>query len=105
MRLGGIGRYLGERIGRVTGAETRVTVLGHIQRGGQPSAGDRLAGSAFGVHAVDLIAAGKFDRMVAWSNRECTDVPLEEVLGHRGLVDPRGALADVARGLGIYIGE
>jgi 6-phosphofructokinase 1 len=105
VRLGGIGHYLGERIGKVTGAETRVTILGHTQRGGQPSAGDRLFGSAFGVHAVDLIAAGKFDRMVAWSNRECIDVPVEQVVGHPHPVDPRGALAHVARGLGIYLGE
>ena len=105
MRLGGIGHYLGNRIAEITNAETRVTVLGHIQRGGTPSPRDRLFASAFGVHAVDLIAQGKFDRMVAWSNRQCIDVPIEEAIASYEVVDPDGALANTARGLGIYVGE
>ena len=60
----------------MTGAETRVTVLGHVQRGGQPTWDDRLLASAFGVHAVDLIAEGKFDRLVVWQNRSVVDMPL-----------------------------
>lgn len=104
-RLGGIGNYLGDRIAEVTGAETRVTVLGHTQRGGQPTPRDRLFASAYGVHAVDMIAEGKFDRMVAWVNRRCIDVPLSEVMAEPCPVDPEGALAHTARGLGIYIGE
>ncbi len=63
---GGIGHYMAERIAETTGAETRVTVLGHIQRGGQPDSRDRIMASAFGVRAVDLMAEGRFDRMVAW---------------------------------------
>ena len=70
---GGIGHVLGDPLARMTGAETRVTVLGHVQRGGQPTWDDRLIASAFGVHAVDLIAEGKFDRMVAWQNRRVVD--------------------------------
>jgi 6-phosphofructokinase 1 len=54
---GGVGAALADGIARLTGAETRVTVLGHLQRGGQPTAGDRLLASAFGVYAVDLVAA------------------------------------------------
>jgi len=104
-RFGGIGHYLGRRIEEMTGAETRVTVLGHIQRGGTPSPRDRLFASVFGVRAVDLIAQGKFDTMVAWSDRRCIDVPLVDVLSRRHPVDPKGALAETARGLGIYIGE
>jgi 6-phosphofructokinase 1 len=104
-RLGGIGHYLGARIGEVTGAETRVTVLGHIQRGGMPNARDRLIASAFGVRAVDMVAEGKFDHMVGWSDRELIDVPLADVVGRSRTVDPKGALAHTARGLGIYIGE
>ena len=73
---GGIGHVLGEALGRMTGAETRVTVLGHVQRGGQPTWDDRLVASAFGVYAVDLIAEGRFDRMVAWQSRRVLDVPL-----------------------------
>ena len=60
----------------MTGAETRVTVPGHVQRGGLPTWDDRLIASAFGVHAVDLIAQGKFDSMVAWQNRRVVAVPL-----------------------------
>ncbi len=104
-RLGGIGHHLGARIADLTGAETRVTVLGHVQRGGTPSPRDRLYASAFGVHAVDLIDEGRFDRMVAWSNRKVIDVPLADAIADYQSVDPHGALAHTARGLGIYIGE
>ncbi len=105
VRLGGVGHYLGKRIAEDCGAETRVTVLGHIQRGGSPSSRDRLYASAFGVHAVDLIAQGKFDRMVAWRNRECVDVPLADAVASYHVVDPRGTLVQTARGLGIYVGD
>jgi 6-phosphofructokinase 1 len=92
-------------IEKATGAETRVTVLGHIQRGGQPSARDRLLASAFGVHAVDLIAQGKFDRMVAWWHREVIDVPLAEAVSAPSTVDPDGPIVRTARGLGICFGD
>jgi len=101
----GIGQYLCDRLSEKTGAECRVTVLGHTQRGGVPTPRDRLFGSAFGVHAVDLIAAGKFDRMVAWSCRDCIDVPLADVVGHSHPVDPNGAVVRTARGLGICLGD
>ena len=104
-RYGGIGHYLGGMIEKATGAETRVTVLGHIQRGGQPSARDRLLASAFGVHAVDLIAQGKFDRMVAWWHREVIDVPLAEAVSAPHTVDPDGPSVHTARGLGICLGD
>ena len=104
-RYGGIGHYIGDKIAELTGAETRVTVLGHTQRGGAPSPRDRLFAAAFGVHAVDLVAQGKFDRMVAWWHRACVDVPLADIVGHAEAVDPHGALANTARGLGIYLGD
>jgi 6-phosphofructokinase 1 len=104
-RYGGIGHYLGGLIEKATGAETRVTVLGHIQRGGQPGARDRLLASAFGVHAVDLIAQGKFDRMVAWWHREVIDVPLAEAVSAPATVDPDGPMVRTARGLGICFGD
>ena len=94
-----------ERIGEATGAETRVTVLGHLQRGGTPTPRDRLMASVFGVHAVDLIAAGRFDRMVAWQNREAIDVPLAEAVAQYKAVEPEGALVQTARGLGIALGD
>jgi phosphofructokinase-like protein len=105
MSYGGVGAALADGIARLTGAETRVTVLGHLQRGGQPTAGDRLVASAFGVYAVDLVAAGRFDRMVAWQNRRVVDVPLAVAIAMPHCVDPDGALVRTARGLGICLGD
>ncbi|HXQ49663.1 MAG TPA: ATP-dependent 6-phosphofructokinase [Stellaceae bacterium] len=102
---GGIGRILGEAIAQRTGAETRVTILGHVQRGGQPTWDDRLIASAFGVHAVDLIADERYDRMVAWQNRRVVDVPLAEAIRWPQEVDPDGTLVRTARGLGISFGD
>jgi phosphofructokinase-like protein len=104
-RLGGIGHVIGKQIGELCQAEWRVTVLGHVQRGGQPSAQDRLIAAAFGVHAVELIRAGKSDRMVAWSNRGVIDVPIAEAVRSPQQVDPRGSLVKTARGLGICLGD
>lgn len=105
IRYGGVGQYLADRIHQCIGAETRVTVLGHVQRGGTPSPMDRLTASAFGVAAVDLIAADKFDRMVAWHDRQVIDVPIEQAISRYCVVDPNGTLVRTARGLGIYLGD
>jgi ATP-dependent phosphofructokinase / diphosphate-dependent phosphofructokinase len=104
-RYGGIGEYMAEHLAPLTGAETRVTVLGHVQRGGQPDWDDRILGSAFGVHAVDLIAEGKFDRMLTWQNRRVIDVPLADAIARPQLVDLEGSLVRTARGLGICLGD
>lgn len=104
-RYGGIGHWLGERIAATTQTETRVTVLGHVQRGGSPSPRDRLLASAFGVRAVDLVMRNKLNRMVAWRNRGVVDVPLSEVTSGARPLDPRGTLVTTARGVGIYVGE
>lgn len=104
-RFGGIGKYIAEQIAQLTGAETRVTVLGHIQRGGIPSPIDRLLGAAFGIAAVDLIAAEKYDHMVAWRNREVISVPIEEAIKTYRSVNPNGALVKTAKGLGICLGD
>ena len=103
-RYGGIGHYLADKICERTEAEVRVTVLGHVQRGGQPSMRDRLLASCFGVHAVDLVAKGKFSRMVAWQDRGVVDVPISKVVIGARSVDPRDAIVHTARGLGIYVG-
>jgi 6-phosphofructokinase 1 len=104
-RLGGIGHYLADEIATASGAETRVTVLGHVQRGGIPSPLDRLLGSAFGVAAVDLIAAEKYDQMVTWQNRQVVSVPIAEAIGQYRAVDPSDTLVKTARGLGICLGD
>ena len=80
-------------------------MLGHVQRGAQPTAEDRLLAAALGVRAVDLLAAGKADRMVGWWNRTVIDVPLEKVVGRSRTVDPDGALIRTARALGICLGD
>ena len=105
VRLGGIGAYIGDQIYRITNAETRVTVLGHVQRGAQPTHRDRLIASAFGVYAVDLIAQERFNRVVVWKDRGVQDVNLDDVAGYSKTVSKKDPLINVARGLGIYIGE
>ncbi len=105
VRLGGIGAYIGDKIYKLAEAETRVTVLGHVQRGAQPSHRDRLIASAFGVHAVDLIAQNKFDRVVVWQNRGVTDVDLNTIAGFSKTININDPLIKVAKALNIYIGE
>ena len=80
-------------------------MLGHLQRGGPPTARDRLMASIFGVRAVDLIAEGKFDRMVAWSGRQAIDVSITEAIASYHAVPPNGDLVHTARGLGICLGD
>jgi len=80
-------------------------VLGHVQRGAQPTAEDRLLAAAFGVRAVDLLAAGKDDRMVGWWNRTVIDVPLAKVVGRSRTLDPDGTLIRTARALGVCLGD
>ncbi|HEC90377.1 MAG TPA: ATP-dependent 6-phosphofructokinase [Alphaproteobacteria bacterium] len=104
-RYGGIGHILGGQIAAATGAETRVTVLGHVQRGGVPTSRDRLIASAFGVRAVDLMAEGKAGRMVAWQHRDVVEVPLVDVITRYHSVDVKGTLVTTARGLGICMGD
>lgn len=104
-RYGGIGQYLGEKIQTLTGAETRVTALGHVQRGGSPCSWDRIIASAFGVSAVNLIAAGKFDRMVAWQNRQVIDVPILDAIKRYQAVELEEVMIKTAQGLGIYVGD
>jgi ATP-dependent phosphofructokinase / diphosphate-dependent phosphofructokinase len=104
-RYGGIGHYVGDQIFRATGSETRVTVLGHVQRGSQPTYNDRLLASAFGVRAVDLVAQGKFDRMVAWKNRQVVDVPIEAAIAAYQAVDINSSMVHTARALGISLGD
>ena len=104
-RLGGIGQYVAEQITKISGAETRVTVLGHTQRGGISSPLDRILASAFGVAAVELIAQDKYDYMVTWQNRQVQSVPITEAIKDYRAVDPQDTLVKTARGLGICFGD
>ena len=88
IRLGGVGYYLGKEIEkRFAGIETRVVVLGHLQRGGSPTAFDRILATRFGIAAIDLVHEGRFDRMVAVKGSKIVSVPLEDVVGRRKTVD------------------
>jgi 6-phosphofructokinase 1 len=80
-RLGGIGHVLGNLIEERTGYETRVTVLGHLQRGGSPTAFDRVLGTRFGVKAVELVLEGKFGQMVSLQGNKIVGVPIEQGTG------------------------
>ena len=88
VRLGGIGHVLGNRIEEATGFETRVTVLGHIQRGGSPTAFDRILGTRFGVKAAELVLAGDFGKMVSLQSNKIVTVPLDERAVAMKTVDP-----------------
>ncbi|MGF1488989.1 MAG: ATP-dependent 6-phosphofructokinase [Prochloraceae cyanobacterium] len=107
-RLRGISQYIAEQVDCNSPGtfETRVTVLGHVQRGGLPSAGDRLMAAIMGKTAVDLLASEAYNSMVAWQNGKPTKVSLDEVLQRSPVsVDREGYLVDTARSLGIYVGE
>lgn len=105
MVYGGIGHQLGREIAQATGADTRVTVLGHVQRGGPPSSFDRVLASAFGVRAVDLLADGVSGRMVSWWDGRIRDVALADVVSQEKPVNLHGSRMRAARGLGICIGD
>ncbi len=87
-RLGGIGVTLEREIESRTGYETRVTILGHVQRGGTPIAFDRVLATRFGVAAMDAVAAGRFGTMVALRGTEIVEVPLQTALREPKLLDP-----------------
>ncbi len=103
-RLGGISFQVGEQIEAVTGKETRVTVLGHLQRGGSPSAFDRWLATRFGAAAVRLAAAGGWGRMVGLRGQQMSDVTLAEATSAPKRVDPNGEPVRTARGIGIVFG-
>jgi len=96
VRLGGVGQVLADEIERRTGKEARCTVLGHIQRGGTPTAFDRVLATRFGVHAIRAVADGTFGTMVALRGTDIVRVPLAEATTELKLVPPeRYAEAEV----------
>jgi ATP-dependent phosphofructokinase / diphosphate-dependent phosphofructokinase len=96
VRLGGIGQILANEIEKRTGKEARATVLGHIQRGGTPTAFDRVLATRFGVHAIDAVHDGAFGMMVALHGTQIVHVPIAEATSQLKLVPPeRYAEAEV----------
>ncbi len=104
-RLGGIGKWVADKISLCTSLETRVAVLGHLQRGGGPTTYDRILATRFGVEAVNLIAAGKFGHMACLKGRWIKSVPLPEAIRGIKRVDPRGQVVRTAEALGIELGR
>lgn len=102
-RLGGVGFLVGNAIGEKLDAEVRVTVLGHMQRGGSPTPRDRMLSTCFGVEAVRLVAEQKWGRMVAIRGNEITDVAMADAIQMK-FVDPDGEMVGIARDLGITFG-
>jgi phosphofructokinase-like protein len=88
VRLGGIGNTLAEEIEARTGFETRVTILGHIQRGGTPTAYDRVLSTRFGIAAIDAVHDGAFGCMVALRGTDIVTVPLADAVGQLKTIDP-----------------
>jgi 6-phosphofructokinase 1 len=103
-RLGGIGQKVGEYIEQ-QGFETRVTVLGHVQRGGTPSPFDRWLATRYGAAAVRLAAQGKFDRMISLQAGKIVDVSLAEAIAVPKRVDINGDAVITARGMSIAFGD
>lgn len=104
----GMGQYIADQISRCSDhpVELRVSVLGHIQRGGIPLALDRTLAAAFGKTAVDLVAQNQRNQMVAWQSGRVVAVPLEVALAQSPTsVDPNSPLVQTARSLGTYVGE
>ena len=106
IRYGGIGAKIAADIeARVRNHEVRSCTLGHIQRGGETSAYDRILSIRYGVHAARLIKEGRFGNMVSLRDGKMGHVSLEEVIGTLKLVNPEGELVNAARMLGISFGD
>ncbi len=104
-QLGGIGELVAKRIEENTGRETRVTVLGHLQRGGSPTPFDRILSTKFGTFAIDLAARHKFGRMVALKGDMIKNVRIEDAISHQKLVQPNNQNVIAAKAVGISFGE
>lgn len=104
-RLGGVGDQISRDLGGVLEMDIRVTVLGHLQRGGSPSTFDRCLASRFGVKAVELIESGAFGQMACLKGRHITSVPIEDAVRSLNLIDPAGEMVRHAEALGISLGR
>lgn len=105
VRLGGIGELVAARIQEETKLETRVTVLGHVQRGGSPTAFDRILGTKFGAMALQAASKGEFDTMVSLRGRDVVTVKLEDAIKRQRLVPLDSQLVLAARAVGVCFGN
>ncbi len=105
VRLGGIGEQISARLEALTGKDTRSCTLGHLQRGGAPTAFDRILGMRFGVMAVKLAEEGAFGRMVSYEAYHVDSVTIEEAVNKLRLVEPEGEVVQAAKAVGICLGD
>jgi len=104
IRLGGVGQLLADEIEKITGIESRVTVLGHLQRGGSPSFYDRILATCYGAKAAQLLHQGKFGKMVSLKGTEINAVDLSKAVCKLKTVSPDNELLKIARSLGTSFG-
>ena len=104
-RAGSVGNLIGNAIAASANKEVRISVLGHIQRGGTPTAYDRILATRFGVAAVDLIAEGGFGKMVCLRNERIEAVDIAQAIGKLKTVDPDSQLVQAAKAIGISFGD
>jgi ATP-dependent phosphofructokinase / diphosphate-dependent phosphofructokinase len=104
-RLGGIGNVVAYEIEKRLGRETRVVVLGHLQRGGTPTTFDRVLATQFGAHAVRLIIEGRFGEMVCYNPPTISSVTIAEAVNKLSRVDPQSSAVQSAQALGISFGN
>ncbi|MDA8443114.1 MAG: ATP-dependent 6-phosphofructokinase [Peptococcaceae bacterium] len=105
IKLGGIGNRVGEKLEQMTGMETRVTVLGHLQRGGSPNSYDRILATRYGVAAVEAVTNGENGVMVALQGSQICTVPLAEAVSQLKFVPLNHELLLAARSIGIGLGD
>jgi 6-phosphofructokinase 1 len=105
VRLGGIGELVAKRIEEETGLETRVTVLGHVQRGGSPTAFDRILATRFGTTALQAASKGEFGVMTSLQRNRVDTVPLKDAVGKQRLVSLDSQLIFAARAVGTCFGD
>ncbi len=104
IRLGGVSSQVAAQIEGLTNIECRVTVLGHLQRGGSPTAYDRILATRFGVEAVHLVARDAYGKMVALRGNEMASVNIKEVAGRQRIIQPDDSLIQMALSLGVGLG-
>jgi len=103
--FGGIGEVVNQQLEKLTGRDCRLCVLGHLQRGGSPTAVDRILGTRFGVMAVQLLSSGQFGRMVSYQSYQVGSVPIEHAVNRLHLVDPQSEIVAAARAAGVCFGD
>ncbi|MEQ8835313.1 MAG: 6-phosphofructokinase, partial [Lacipirellulaceae bacterium] len=104
-KLGGIGQVVAQEIEHRLHRETRVAVLGHLQRGGSPTTFDRVLATQYGAHAVRLVVEKQFGHMVCYNPPEISSVPIIEAVNQLRTVNPNGSAVQAARALGITFGD